>query len=130
MINHSPQGPVRGAVNTIQRIGSLLVDVVESRINLLSVELEQEKNHVINLLLMSGLTLICLAFGIISLLILICWAIDPAYRFTALAIFTAALLLIALFTAMATIKKAKSWTFLEETRANLKADKRLLKGRK
>lgn len=127
MVNHTPQGPVRGAVNTIQRIGSLLVDIAESRIDLLSVELEQEKNHIINLLLMSGVAIICLLFGVISLLILICWAIDPAYRFIVVAIFTAALLLIALFTAMATIKKVKSWTFLQETRANLKADRALLK---
>lgn len=130
MINNNSQGPGQGAVNILLRIGTILVNIVESRIRLLAVELEEEKNHILSLLLMSGLTLICLTFGLLSLFILICWAIDPIYRFTALATFTGIMLLIALIFALMTLKKAKSSTFLEETRDNLKVDKELLMGEK
>lgn len=122
---HSP-GPGKGAVNIIQRIGTLVVSIVETRIRLLAVELEEEKENLINLLLMSGLTLIFLAFGLMSLLILICLAIDPAYRFIALAIFTTLLFCLAFILLFIIRKKLNSQRFLEETRKNLKLDRELL----
>lgn len=124
------QGPGQGAINILQRIASLVVNIAETRIRLLAVELEEEKDNFIKLILMSGLTLICLALGLISLLILICWSIDPAYRFTALAIFSGSLLFIALISAILTLKRARTPTFLEETRNNLKIDRELLENRK
>ena len=122
---HSP-GPGRGAINIIQRIATLAVSIVETRIRLLAVELEEEKENLLNLLLMSGLTLICFSFGLISLLILICWTIDPAYRFIALAAFTTLLFCSAFILFFMIKRKLNSQRFLEETRKNLKLDRELL----
>lgn len=122
---HSP-GPGRGAINIIQRIASLSINIIETRLRLLAVELEEEKENLINLLLMSGLALIFLAFGLISLLILICWTIDPAYRFAALAALTTILFCTALALFLVIKRKLSSQRFLEETRKNLKLDRELL----
>lgn len=54
--------------------------MVETRLRLAAVELEEEKANLIQLLVMAGLTLLLTAFGLMSLLILIFWAIDPLYR--------------------------------------------------
>ena len=129
MSDHNSQGPGQGAVNILQRIATIVVNIVETRVRLLVIEIEEEKDNFVKLILMSGLTLICLAFGLISLLILICWSIDPVYRFTVLAIFSGVLLLTALVSAIITLKKAKTSTFLKETRNNLKIDKELLEGK-
>lgn len=130
MSDNNTQGPGQGAINILQRIATIVVNIVETRVRLLVVEIEEEKDNLVKLILMSGLTLICLAFGLISLLILICWSIDPVYRFTVLAIFSGILLLTALVSAIFTLKRAKISTFLEETRHNLKIDKEQLEGKK
>ncbi|MFP3633148.1 phage holin family protein, partial [Burkholderia sp. SIMBA_045] len=69
--------------------------MVETRVRLAVVELEHEKANLIQLLLMVGLTMLFTAFGLMSLMVLIIWAVDAQYRLMAIGITTGTLLLLA-----------------------------------
>lgn len=120
------QGPGRSAVSTVQRILAILVGMAETRLRLAVVELEQEKNLLIQLLLMVGLTLLFTAFGLMSLIVLIIWSLDPALRLTALCWITATLFGLALFGALWTLKRLRRSTLLRDTRKELAMDRSLL----
>ncbi|MCK9782508.1 MULTISPECIES: phage holin family protein [Enterobacterales] len=121
-----PQGPASGVLNSLSRIGAIVIGMVETRLNLIAVELEEEKTTLIQLILMAGITLLLTAFGLMSLLILLFWVIPPEYRVYALAITTATLLFCALIGAIMTLRKARNSTLLGDTRQQLELDKRLL----
>lgn len=124
--NTTSQGPARGVLRTAQRIVTIIVGMVETRLRLAVVELEEEKANVIQLLMMAGITLLFTAFGLMTLLVLLFWAIDPAYRLMALGITTAVLLGLALIGAIWTITKARRSTLLGATRHQLEIDRELL----
>lgn len=113
-------------MSTAQRIVTIIVGMVETRLRLAVVELEEEKANVIQLLMMAGITLLFTAFGLMTLLVLLFWAIDPAYRLMALGITTAVLLGLALIGAIWTITKARRSTLLGATRHQLEIDRELL----
>lgn len=122
------QGPGKGVLNTLQRIAGIAVQMVETRIQLIAVELEEEKTTLIQLILMAGITLLFTAFGLMCLLGLIFWSVDPIYRYQALAITTGVLILLAMIGAIWTLKKAKQSTLLGATREQLKKDSKALAG--
>lgn len=124
--NTTSQGPARGVLSTAQRIVTIIVGMVETRLRLAVVELEEEKANVIQLLMMAGITLLFTAFGLMTLLVLLFWAIDPAYRLMALGVTTAVLLGLALIGAIWTITKARRSTLLGATRRQLEIDRELL----
>lgn len=124
--NLHSQGPAKGALSIIQRIFTLLLGMVETRLELISVELEEEKANLIQLLIMAGLTLLFAGFFLMGLIILICFAIDPAYRTVALSILTGILFILTVIGGFWTISKARKSTFLKETRSQLKLDRSLL----
>ncbi|CRL62009.1 MULTISPECIES: phage holin family protein [Proteus] len=121
-----PQGPASGVLNSLSKIGAIMIGMVETRLRLIAIELEEEKTTLIQLILMAGVTLLLTAFGLMSLLILIFWIIPPEYRVYALAITTATLLLCALIGGIMTLRKARNSTLLGDTRQQLELDKRLL----
>lgn len=121
-----PQGPASGVLNSLSRIVAVIVGMVETRLKLIAIELEEEKITLIQLILMAGITLLLTAFGLMSLLILLFWVIPPEYRIHALAITTAILLVGALIGAIMTLRKARNSTLLGDTRQQLELDKRLL----
>jgi uncharacterized membrane protein YqjE len=82
--NTTSQGPARGVLSTAQRIVTIIVGMVETRLRLAVVELEEEKANVIQLLMMAGVTLLFTAFGLMTLLVLLFLAIDPVHRLMAL----------------------------------------------
>ncbi|MGM0936667.1 MAG: phage holin family protein [Pseudomonadota bacterium] len=122
------QGPGKGVLATLQRIAGIAVQMVETRIQLIAVELEEEKTTLIQLILMAGITLLFTAFGLMCLLGLIFWSVDPIYRYQALAITTGVLILLAIVGAIWTLKKAKQSTLLGATREQLKKDSKALVG--
>lgn len=124
--NATSQGPARGVLSTAQRIVTIIVGMVETRLRLAVVELEEEKANVIQLLMMAGVTLLFTAFGLMTLLVLLFLAIDPAHRLMALGITTAVLLGLALIGAIWTITKARRSTLLGSTRRQLEIDRELL----
>lgn len=122
----SPQGPGKGLFNIIQRVATVVVGIVETRVRLAVIELEEEKANIFQLLLMAGITLIFTAFGLMSLLVVLFWAIDPAYRLMAMGTTTGVLLLLAVILGMLTLAKAKRSTLLSLTRKQLDVDRALL----
>ena len=70
------QGPGQRVFSIGQRIVTLLVEMVETRLRLVVVELEEEKANLFQLLIMTGLTLLFAAFGLMSLLVLVIWAVQ------------------------------------------------------
>ncbi|GBU13082.1 inner membrane protein [Enterobacterales bacterium] len=129
MAEHSktpPQGPGKGILDTASRIVTVLVGIVETRVRLAVIELEEEKANIFQLLLMAGITLIFTAFGLMSLLVVLFWAIDPAYRLMAMGTTTGVLLFLAVVFGLWTLSKAKRSTLLSMTRKQLDIDRTLL----
>lgn len=121
-------GPAKGVLDIGQRIITIVVGMVETRLRLAVVELEEEKANLIQLLVMAGLTLLFTAFGLMSLLILIFWAIDPLYRLMALGATTGVLLFLAIVGTIWTLVKVRRTTLLGDTRKQLAVDHTELEG--
>lgn len=120
------QGPGKGVINIGQRIVTTLVGMVETRVRLAVVELEAEKANLIQMLLMVGLTMLFTAFGLMSLMVLIIWAVDAQYRLMAIAITTGVLFALALIFGLWTLAKSRRSTLLSATRKELSEDRKLL----
>ncbi|MDE1476807.1 phage holin family protein [Xenorhabdus bovienii] len=120
------QGPGKGIFDTLRRVAAIVVSMVETRIRLIAVELEENTATLVQLLLLIGFTLLFATFGLICLLILIFWAIDPVYRAIAMAITAGILLILAVFSAIWTIRKTRKLTFFNSTREQLKIDRKML----
>ncbi|HGA9902630.1 TPA: phage holin family protein [Yersinia enterocolitica] len=120
------QGPGKGVLDTVHRIATIVVGMVETRVRLAAIELEEEKATLIQLLMMAGITLLFTAFGLMSLLVLVIWAIDPAYRLVALGSTTAVLLALAIIGVIWTLTKARRSTLMGSTRKQLETDRELL----
>lgn len=120
------QGPGKGVVNIGQRIITTLVGIVETRVRLAVVELEEEKANLIQMLIMIGLTMLFTAFGLMSLMVLIIWAVDVQYRLMAIGITTAVLFSLAIILGLWTLAKSRRSTLLNATRKELKSDRKLL----
>jgi uncharacterized membrane protein YqjE len=119
-------GPGKGVINIGQRIVTTLVGMVETRVRLAVVELEAEKANLIQLLIMVGLTMLFTAFGLMSLMVLIIWAVDAQYRLMAIGITTAVLFALALIIGIWTLRKSRQSTLLHHTRKELETDRVLL----
>jgi uncharacterized membrane protein YqjE len=128
MMSDSQQshGPGKGVFNIGQRIVTTLVSMVETRVRLAIVELEEEKANLIQMLMMVGLTMLFTAFGLMSLMVLIIWAVDAQYRLMAIAITTAVLFALALIFGLWTLYKSRQSTLLRHTRKELDTDRTLL----
>lgn len=120
------QGPGKGVINIGQRIVTTLVGMVETRVRLAVAELEEEKANLIQLLIMVGLTMLFTAFGLMSLMVLIIWAVDAQYRLMAIGITTAVLFALALILGLWTLHKTRQSTLLRHTRKELETDRALL----
>lgn len=126
MIKQQNQGPGNGLFNIAQRILTIVVGMVETRLRLAVVELEEEKSNIIQMLMMAGITLLFAAFGLMSLLVLVVLAIDPQYRLTAIATTTGILLLLAIVGAVVILAKARKSSLLGATREELQVDRNIL----
>lgn len=124
------QGPANNVLGIGQRILTTLVGIAETRVRLAVVELEEEKANLFQMLLMLGLTMLFAAFGLMSLMVLIIWAIDPQYRLNAMIATTVVLLSAALIGGIWTMRKARRSTLLRHTRKELANDRELLEDEK
>lgn len=100
--------------------------MAETRLRLVATELEEEKSNLIQLILLAGAALLLTAFGLMSLMILVMWAVDPVYRLTAVIIMTSVLLGGALIFALWAVRKARRSSLLGATREQLAIDRQLL----
>ncbi|WNJ79025.1 phage holin family protein [Cedecea neteri] len=124
--SHQSQGPGKSVLGVGQRLVTILVGMVETRVRLAVVELEEEKAHIVQLLLMLGLTMLFVAFGLMSLMVLVIWAVDPQYRLNAMIATTVVLLSLALIGGIWTLRKSRQSTLLRHTRRELENDRALL----
>ncbi|AIR60578.1 membrane protein [Cedecea neteri] len=124
--SHQSQGPGKSVLGVGQRLVTILVGMVETRVRLAVVELEEEKAHIVQLLLMLGLTMLFAAFGLMSLMVLVIWAVDPQYRLNAMIATTVVLLSLALIGGIWTLRKSRQSTLLRHTRRELDNDRALL----
>ncbi len=122
----SQQGPAQGVLSAGRRVLNGLLAMVETRLQLLSLELEEGKAHLLQLLLLLGLTLLLTAFGLFCLIALIFLAVDEAHRLLALGLTTGGLLLAALVVGWITLAKARRAPLLSATRSQLQEDRRWL----
>ncbi|NCH72775.1 phage holin family protein [Cronobacter dublinensis] len=120
------QGPGKSVLGIGQRIVTVLVEMVETRLRLAVMELEEEKANLFQLLLMTGLTMLFAAFGLMSLMVLLIWAVDPQYRLNVMIGTTVTLLVLALIGGIWTLKKSRQSTLLRHTRHELANDRQLL----
>nr|WP_026042571.1 phage holin family protein [Pantoea sp. A4] len=126
MDKQQSHGPGKGVIHIGQRIVTTLVSMAETRVRLAVAELEEEKANLIQMLLMIGLTMLFTAFGLMSLMVLIIWAVDAQYRLMAMGITTAVLFGLALIFGLWTLYKSRQSTLLRHTRKELETDRRLL----
>ncbi|MCV9878805.1 phage holin family protein [Brenneria izbisi] len=126
MTDKQRQGPASGAIASAQRIISILVSMVETRVRLAVIELEEEKTNLIQLLIMVGLTLLFATFGLMTLIASIVLSIEPQYRLFALGCITATLLGLALIIGIWVLVKVRKSTLLKATRKELETDRALL----
>jgi len=119
-------GPGRSVLGAGQRLITIIVGMVETRLRLAVVELEEEKANLIQLLLMLGLTMLFMAFGLMSLMILVIWVVDAEYRLHVMIGTTVTLLFCALICGLWTLKKSRESTLLRHTRNELASDRALL----
>lgn len=124
--SHQPQGPGKGVLGIGQRLVTIIVGMVETRVRLAVVELEEEKAHLVQLLLMLGLTMLFAAFGLMSLVVLVFWAVEPQYRLNAMIATTVVLLALAFIGGIWTLHKSRQSTLLRHTRRELENDRALL----
>jgi uncharacterized membrane protein YqjE len=120
------QGPGQRVFSIGQRIVTLLVEMVETRLRLVVVELEEEKANLFQLLIMTGLTLLFAAFGLMSLLVLVIWAVDAQYRLHVMIATTVAAARRRDRAVSWTLRKARRSTLLRLTRKELENDRALL----
>lgn len=128
MTDSSQQGPTARLFTLSKRMLQRLLRMAEHRLALATVELEEEKQQLLKLLLLAGAALLCLAFALMSLLLLVIWAIDPAYRLTALILLCVTLFILAAIGAFNTLRLSRKSTLLVETRRQLQQDFKALQG--
>lgn len=126
MSENQSHGPGKGVFNVGQRVVTTLVGMIETRVRLAVAELEEEKANLIQMLIMIGLTMLFTAFGLMSLMVLIIWAVDAQYRLMAIAITTGVLFALALIFGLWTLRKSRQSTLLRHTRKELDTDRTLL----
>lgn len=130
MENHPQhEGPGKSIINVGQRMVTTLVSIVETRVRLAIVELEEEKANLVQMLMLVGLTMLFTAFGLMSLMILVIVAVDPQYRLMAIGITTGVLFALALIMGIWVIVKSRRSTLLRHSRDELSTDRKLLEER-
>ncbi|GAA0479924.1 MULTISPECIES: phage holin family protein [Tatumella] len=130
MATHSQnEGPAKSIITIGQRMVTTLASIVETRVRLAIVELEEEKANLIQMLLMVGLTMLFTAFGLMSLMILIIVAVGAEYRLMAIGITTGVLFALALIFGIRVLVKSRQSTLLRHTRKELSTDRELLEDR-
>lgn len=123
------EGPGKSIISVGQRMVTTLVSIVETRVRLAIVELEEEKANLVQMLMLVGLTMLFTAFGLMSLMILVIVAVDPQYRLMAIGITTGVLFALALIMGIWVIVKSRRSTLLRHSRDELSTDRKLLEER-
>ncbi|WWP01622.1 MAG: phage holin family protein [Candidatus Dasytiphilus stammeri] len=116
-----------GIINVVKSIICTLIDIVETRINLIITELDEVKSKFFLLIILTGFTIFLVAFGLISLLLMLIFTIDPEHRLFVMTGITIILFLSAMILGLWTKHKLKKLKFFYFTYKELKLDRKFLK---
>ncbi|WWO97838.1 MAG: phage holin family protein [Candidatus Dasytiphilus stammeri] len=116
-----------GIINVVKSIIRILIDIVETRISLIITELEEVKSQFLLLIMLTGFTIILVAFGLISLLLILIFTIDPEYRLLIMTGISSILFLSAMILGLWTKHKLKKLKLFYLTCKELKLDRKFLK---
>ncbi|MXP67696.1 phage holin family protein [Pantoea sp. Aalb] len=120
------QGLGKSIFNISQQVITTLVNIVDTRLKLAIVELEKEKNNLIQIFILIGLTILFTAFGLMSLILLLIWSLNIKYRLIAITIITFVLFILAVFFGICVLIKSRNSRLLRHTRQELDNDRKLL----
>lgn len=119
-------GPGKGAPDIVKRIITLVVSILETRLQLVAIELEEGKAALIKLILIAMGSLLLMMLALISLLTVVFYSIDPAWRLSALFITSVVSFLLAIIGFVWASVKARRSRLLDFTRQQLAIDRTFL----
>ena len=126
MQHHHRNGPTQNVISTTKRALRTFVSICQTRLELAIVELEEEKENIIKLFVLSSLCLLFTLFAVLSGLVLLFWSVSPELRFMAFAWTTAALFILAVASGAWVMLKIRRASLLQNIRQQLKNDLKML----
>lgn len=121
-------GPSKSLLNRGASFLTTFMKSFESRLKLVVVELEEEKGRILKTLFLIVASLLFLTFGLMSLMILIMWAIEPEKRIIVLYMTTFILFLLSIILGVRARRGLNFSSFLKETRKQINIDINSLRG--
>lgn len=106
----------------IERIPELLLQIVQNRFELLSLELQEEKVRAIRLFVMAGIATTLGLIGLLGLGVLIVWLLPPDSRTWGALVLIAVILIASLVLSLMAIRTSRRHTPFEMTISTLKRD--------
>lgn len=106
----------------IERIPKLLLQILQNRFELLSLELQEEKIQFIRLFLMTAVATTFGLFGLLGLGILIVWLLPPENQTGGAIVLIAVILVVSLINALIVIRMARKHTPFEMTISTIRKD--------
>ncbi|WP_158675177.1 phage holin family protein [Candidatus Pantoea edessiphila] len=122
----SRQGPSKTIIEIGQKIITKMINIVETRLCLAILEIEEEKSKIIKILLMLGFIFLFAALGFVCLLMAVVWSLNPKFRIITITILSVILLSISFLLVLWVLKKLRSSTLLQYTRKELKTDSAIM----
>ena len=98
----------RGLFESLTILAGTLVAIVQTRLDILSVDLEEDRAHLFSLLLLSLVALLCLGVGVVLAMILLVVAFWDTHRLLALAVISGFFLACGLVAWIVALRKARS----------------------
>ena len=121
----------RGLLDSLAKLGASLVAIVHTRLQLLVTELEEDRQHLFELIILALVTLFCLGVGVILATVLLVLAYWDSHPLLVLGILTCAYLGAgALALAWALRKIRRRPRLLAQSLAELAKDRQLLSPRR
>ena len=126
----SASGHATGLLVSLRRLLTTFVEILQTRIEIFSVELEEEGGRIRELILYSLVSIFFLGFGLLLLTLLVVMVYWETHRLAVLAAITVLYLLIGLGAALAVVRKLKTRPRLfAATLAELHKDQEQLESR-
>ena len=116
-------GPGQRTIDAAKRLLRTLLANGETRLRLAVLELEEERAHLLTLILLAGASLLLLLLGVATLTALVIILFWDTYRIAAISISAGVLIATSLILALTTIRKAKQHTMFKETLKQFSTDR-------
>jgi uncharacterized membrane protein YqjE len=107
-MSEATPGGNRGLFESLTIFAGTLVTIVQTRLDLLSEDLEEERVHLFSMLLLSLVALMCLVVGVVLAIILIVVTFWDTHRLLALAVISGFFLACSLVAWLVALRKARS----------------------